>query len=191
MIALHNTAERYGAVAQFFHWTIVALVIVQVTLGLMAQGLPIGMERLILLSRHKALGMTVFVLVLARLAWRLYSPAPPLPATLSPLLRRLARGTHALLYALLLAMPVMGWLSSSASNLTATWFGLFEFPNLVGPDPRLAAITKAIHAGMARLLLATVTLHVLAALWHHTVRRDDVLWRMLPFVRRPSRPKMP
>jgi cytochrome b561 len=191
MIPLRNTAERYGAVAQFFHWTIVALVLAQFTLGLMAQGLPIGMERLILLSRHKALGMTLFGLVLLRLAWRLYSPAPPLPATLSLRLRRLARGTHALLYALLLAMPVVGWVSSSASNLTVSWFGLFEFPNLADPDPRVAESTKAIHAAMAGLLLATVSLHVIAALWHHTVRRDDVLWRMLPIVRRPSREKTP
>jgi len=188
MIRLRNTAERYGAVAQLLHWTIAALVLVQFALGVTAQDLPLGMERLIVLSRHKALGMTVFALVLLRLAWRQCSPAPPPPpADLHALPRRLAGATHGLLYALLLAMPVMGWISSSASNLTVTWFGLFAFPDLVAPHPGFAELAKEIHANLAWLLSAVVIVHVSAALWHHGVRRDDVLWRMLPLVRRPSR----
>jgi len=187
MIPLRNTAERYGAVAQLLHWTIAALVLVQFALGVTAQDLPLGMERLIVLSRHKALGMTVFVLVLLRLAWRVFSPAPPPPADLRALPRRLAQGTHGLLYALLLLMPVMGWVSSSASNLTATWFALFAFPDLVDPDPDLAELAKDIHASLAWLLAAVLIVHVSAAVWHHAVRRDEVLWRMLPLVRRPSR----
>ena len=186
MISLRNTAERYGAVAQLLHWTIAALVLVQFALGVSAQDLPVGMERLIVLSRHKALGMTVFVLVLLRLAWRVFSPAPPPPADLNSLPRRLAQGTHGLLYALLLVMPLMGWVSSSASNLTVTWFGLFEFPDLVDADSGLAELATEIHAKLAWLLSATVIVHVSAALWHHGVRRDDVLWRMLPLLARPS-----
>lgn len=187
MISLRNTAERYGAVAQLLHWTIAALVLVQFALGVSAQDLPLGMERLIVLSRHKALGMTVFALVVLRLAWRLCSPAPPPPADLPSLPRRLAQGTHVLLYALLLVMPVAGWVSSSASNLSVSWFGLFALPDLVDPEPVLAETAKEIHANLAWLLSAVVIAHVSAALWHHAVRRDDVLWRMLPLAGRPSR----
>ena len=183
-IPLRNSAERYGAVAQLLHWTIVALVIVQFTLGFSAQGLPISMQRLVLLSRHKSVGMTILALVLLRLAWRVYSPPPKLPAGMSRVQQLAAKGSHVLLYALLLTMPLVGWITSSASHLTVSWFGLFEFPNLVGPDPRLAHVAKAVHFTMAWTLLALACLHALAACWHQWWRKDGLLLRMLPLPRR-------
>lgn len=177
---LRNTQEYYGAVAQTLHWAIVALVAVQVVLGITGAGLPVGMERLITLSRHKSLGMTIFALMAARLAWRLVNPVPALPAQLPRVEQRLARCAHWLLYGLLLAMPVAGWISSSASNLTVSWFGLFTFPDLVETDKALAVSAKAWHRGMAWLLIAMVSLHALAALRHHFVLKDSVLLRMLP-----------
>ena len=183
LVTLRNTRERYGAVAQLFHWLIMVLVIVQFTLGFMAHGLPISLERLILLARHKSIGITIFVLVVLRLAWRLYSKPPPLPPSPHPLFDTAARVSHALMYALLLAMPPVGWLLSSASHLTVAWFGLFLLPNLVAPDKRLAQALLLTHESMAWLLLTIVTVHVLAAFWHHFVRKDSVLLRMLPFTR--------
>ena len=180
-VPLRNTRERYGLVAQLFHWVIVVLVIIQFVLGFMAHGLPISLERLVLLARHKSIGITIFVLMALRLAWRLFSKPPPLPPSRHRLFDLGARVSHALLYALLLAMPPVGWLLSSASHLTVAWFGLFSLPNLVGPDRRLAHILLLTHESMAWLLLATVTVHVLAALWHHLMLRDSVLLRMLPF----------
>lgn len=179
-IPWRNTPERYGAVAQLLHWVIVALVITQFVLGFSAQGLPIGIERFVLLVRHKSIGMTILVLVLVRLAWRAYSPAPPLPAGMSAPQRLAAHMSHALLYGLLLVLPVVGWITSSASHLTVTWFGLFAFPNLVGPDLKLAKLAKTVHATLAWTLLIVASLHALAALWHHFKRRDTVLRRMLP-----------
>lgn len=184
MVPLLNTRERYGLIAQLFHWVIVVLVIVQFVLGITAHGLPISLERLILLARHKSIGITIFVLVVLRLAWRLYSKPPPLPPSLHPFSNAAARMSHALMYALLLAMPPVGWLYSSASHLTVAWFGLFSLPNLVGPDKRLANAMLLTHESMAWVLLATVTVHVLAALWHHFLLKDTVLLRMLPFTRR-------
>lgn len=166
--------------AQFLHWTVVALVALQFTLGIWAHGLPLSLLRLKLLVWHKSVGMTVFALMLARLGWRLYTPAPALPATLQGMQRRLAHLSHGLLYALLLVMPVVGWITSSASNLTVTWFGLFAFPNLVTPDKGLADITKQTHITLSWLLLALITLHVSAAIWHAFRLKDDVLRRMLP-----------
>jgi cytochrome b561 len=175
-------------VSQFLHWTIVLLVIGQFALGITAHGLPVSLERLKLLTWHKSLGITVFSLVLVRLAWRGFSPAPPLPADMVPLQRRLAHFSHTLLYALLLLMPVVGWISSSASNLTVKWFFLVTLPNLVQPDPALADLAKGVHIAMAWLLLATVSVHAAAALWHEVVLKDDVLRRMLPLpLRRPPK----
>ena len=180
IIPFRNTGERYGAVSQALHWLIVLLVAVQFTLGFMAHNLPISLERLVLLTRHKAFGMTILMLMVLRLLWRLYSPPPPLPVGMGALQKRLAHMSHVLLYILLLTMPVVGWLTSSASNLTVSWFGLFPFPNLVGPDPDLAKSLKALHMAMAWVLLALITVHVSAAIWHQTARKDGVLLRMLP-----------
>jgi len=179
-IPWRNTPERYGAVSQLLHWTVVALVITQFVLGFTAAGMPISMQRLVLLARHKSFGMTILALAILRLLWRLFSPAPALPAGMPPLQKTAAHLSHALLYALLISMPIVGWITSSASHLTVTWFGLFAFPNLVGPDQELAKLAKATHAAMAWTLLVTASLHALAALWHHFVHKDSVLLRMLP-----------
>jgi cytochrome b561 len=179
-IPFRNTESRYGVVAQSLHWLIVILVAVQFMLGITAHDLPISLERLVLLTRHKAFGMTILMLMLLRLAWRLYSASPALPAGMDRLQRRLAELSHVLLYILLLTMPVVGWLSSSASNLTVSWFGLFHFPNLVSPDPALAKSMKALHIALAWVLLALISVHAAAALWHQFVRKDGVLMRMLP-----------
>lgn len=179
-IPWRNTALRYGAVAQILHWMVVVLVILQFVLGFTAAGMPISMQRLMLLATHKSFGMTILALVILRLAWRGFSPAPALPAGMPPLQQRAAHVSHVLLYGLLITMPIVGWITSSASHLTVTWFGLFPFPNLVGPDAHLAKLAKATHAAMAWLLLATASLHAFAALWHHFMQKDDMLLRMLP-----------
>lgn len=181
LVPLRNTQERYGLIAQAFHWVIVVLVVVQFVLGFMAHGLPISLERLVLLARHKSIGLTILVLVVLRLAWRLYSRPPPLPPSPHRVFELGARLSHGLLYVLLLAMPPIGWLYSSASHLTVAWFGLFSLPNLVEPNERLAQMLLLTHESMAWLLLATVSVHILAALWHHFLLKDSVLLRMLPF----------
>ncbi len=188
-IPLRNTPECYGIVAQTLHWLIAALVIVQFVLGVKTAGLPLSLERLILLARHKSLGLTLFALVILRLAWRIYSPPPPQPSQ-APL-RTAAQLSHGLLYALLLAMPIIGWLLSSASSLTVSWFGLFSLPNLVTPDRRLAHWMLLTHQTMAWLLLAVIILHIGAAFWHHFILKDNVLTRMLPFTRRGRRSGRP
>jgi cytochrome b561 len=177
---LRNTPERFGAVAQALHWLILLLVIGQFVVGTTAADLPVGIERLKLLTLHKSLGVTTFALVLVRLAWRAYSPAPPLPATMQTWQKRAAEASHVLLYGLLLVLPILGWISSSASNLTVRWFFLVNLPNLTGPDPALARLTKLLHEGGAWCLLALVCVHAGAAFWHELVLKDGVLRRMLP-----------
>jgi cytochrome b561 len=179
---MRNTSVHYGIVAQTFHWLITILVLLQFLLGIKAHGLPISLERLMLLARHKSIGITIFFLVLLRLAWRFYSPPPPLPAGTRPLPAMAAHVSHGLLYALLLLMPPVGWLLSSASNLTVSWFGLVTLPNLVTPNRQLAHWLLLTHQSMAWLLFALVIGHICAAFWHHFVLRDNVLMRMLPFI---------
>src|SRR5579859_1021188 len=180
IIPFRNTAERFGAVAQTLHWLILLLVIGQFVVGTTAADLPVGIERLKLLTLHKSLGVTTFALVLARLAWRAYSPAPPLPTGMPAWQKRAANASHVLLYGLLLVLPILGWISSSASNLTVRWFFLVNLPNVTGPDPALATLTKHLHETGAWCLLALVCLHAGAAFWHELVLKDGVLRRMLP-----------
>ncbi|MDE1922448.1 MAG: cytochrome b [Gammaproteobacteria bacterium] len=179
-----NAEPRYGAVAQALHWTIAGLIVVQFVLAKLAERLPLGMHKLILLARHKSFGMTILALAVLRLAWRLANPPPPLPPGMRRAAKTTAAATHTAIYALLFAMPLTGWLMSSAKNYSVSWFGLFTWPNLIGPNEPAFKMLRETHGILSKLLFALVILHVLAALKHHFWDRDDVLRRMLP-VRRP------
>ncbi|HSH43918.1 MAG TPA: cytochrome b [Arenicellales bacterium] len=175
-----NSTHRYGAVAMLLHWAIVVLVIIQFVLAFQAAGLETSLERLQVMARHKSFGMTIFMLMILRLGWRFASPPPPLPESMAPWEKTLARVSHRLLYTLLLAMPVAGWVTSNARDLSVSWFGIFTWPDLVAGSERLAEIAGTIHGAFAWLLLAVLTLHVAGALRHHFLKKDAVLLRMLP-----------
>jgi len=179
-----NTTTHWGLSAQLLHWVIVALVVTQFILASIAEDLPLGMRKLAMLARHKSVGITILALVLLRLAWRWANPTPALPATLRPYEVTLARITHVALYALLIVMPLTGWIMSSARNFAVSWFGVFQLPDLVSPDRALYDAMVKAHGALALALVIIVSLHVLAALRHHFVLKDDVLRRMLPFGKR-------
>lgn len=172
-------------VAQLLHWTIVVLIIVQVILAGIADDLPLGMKKLAMLARHKSVGITILGLAILRLAWRFANPTPALPSTLKPYERGLAHFTHIALYVLLFAMPLTGWIMSSARNFPVSWFNLVQLPDLVAPNQALYEMMLRAHELLALALGAVVTLHVLGALKHHFIYKDDVLRRMLPFTRTP------
>jgi cytochrome b561 len=180
---IRNTTARWGAVAQSFHWIIVALVITQFVLANQYNHLPLSMAKLAVIARHKSIGLTIFGLAVLRLAWRLMNPTPPLPNTLKPYERVLAHITHFALYAIILVMPLTGWIMSSARNFPVSWFNLFQLPDLVGQNRALYDVMHTTHDVLAATLLAVATLHVLAALKHHFFLKDDTLKRMLPFTR--------
>lgn len=180
--------NRYGAVAQLFHWVIVALIIAQYVLANIAEDLPLGMHKLAVLARHKSVGMTILVLALLRLLWRLTHKAPPLPVGMNRFERFAAHFTHLGLYVLLFAMPLSGWMMSSAKNYSVSWFNLFTWPNLIGKDEAAFEFLKSTHEVLSTLLWIIVALHVLAALKHHFWNKDDVMRRMLPFTRTEKRP---
>jgi cytochrome b561 len=188
-MALRNTTRRWGAVSQLLHWLIVILIIVQVTLASLADDLPPGVKKLGLLARHKSVGITILMLALARLTWRLLNPTPALPLTLKSWEQSLARLTHALLYVLLFAMPLSGWMMSSARGFPVSWFGFFTLPDLVPKNRSLYETLLTTHGTLAWVLGAVVTLHAAAALKHHFMLRDDVLRRMLPLGSSTPEPK--
>jgi cytochrome b561 len=180
---LRNTNTAWGAVSQSLHWLIVGLIILQYLLAETAEELPLGMAKLAMLARHKSVGMTILGLAVLRLLWRLGNPTPALPQAMGGWERILARVSHAGLYACILAMPVTGWLMSSAKNFSVSWFGWFQFPDLVAPDPGVFDAMHAAHEIIFNCMLGLASLHVLGALKHHFVNRDGVLMRMLPFGR--------
>jgi cytochrome b561 len=179
---VRNTTLRWGALAQFFHWTIVVLIITQWVLATAAHDMPNGLEKFATLARHKSIGITILILALLRLLWRWMNPTPALPATLKPYERWLAHGTHFLLYALLFAQPITGWIMSSASNFPVSYFGWFTLPNLVAPDKHFAEVMHEVHEWLFRGIVSLAIVHIFAAFWHHLRLKDDVLKRMLPFV---------
>jgi len=171
--------------AQLLHWVVVALILVQVTLGLIAADLPLGLKKLAMLARHKSFGITILGLATLRLLWRWTNPTPPLPDDLRPYERVLAHFTHAALYVLLFAMPLSGWMMSSARGFPVSWFGLIQLPDLVPKSQPLYDALLRTHDLLAIALGAVVLLHVAGALKHHFVLKDDVLRRMLPFTKTP------
>lgn len=175
-----NTGARYGVIAQLFHWLVVALVFTQFGFGIYGANLPLSFDKLVVLARHKSIGITIFALVALRLAWRGFSPPPALPEHMTSAQRALAHASHALLYALLFALPISGWLYSSATGISVSWFGIVPLPDLVATNETTAVRLLDLHIALAITLGVTITGHVAAALWHHFAKHDSVLLRMLP-----------
>jgi cytochrome b561 len=176
-------STHYSAVAKAFHWIIAALVVTQFVLFNLEDDLPKGLRKLHILDWHKSVGMTILMLAILRLLWRLTHTPPALPAGMNPLQRKLARGTHIAFYVLLFAMPLTGWMMSSAKNYSVSWFWLFTWPNLIGPNEAAFNFLHATHEVLSDILFAVAVLHILAALKHHFWNKDNVLVRMLPFTK--------
>jgi len=127
------------------------------------------------------------MLAILRLLWRLWNPPPELPSGMKPIERVLARATHIAFYVLLFAMPITGWLMSSAKNYSVSWFGLFTWPNLIGKNEAAFDLLHSTHEILSDVLFAVAVLHILAALKHHFWNKDNVLLRMLPFTKSEKR----
>jgi cytochrome b561 len=168
----------YTPVAKGLHWLMAVLILGLLALGIYMSDLPLSPQKLTLYSWHKWAGVTVFLLVWLRLAWRITHCPPALPETLSPLMRLAAHAGHAALYVLMIAIPLTGWLMSSAKGFQTVWFGVLPIPDLVGKDKALGDLLRAAHEALNVLLMLTLAGHVGAALWHHFVLKDDTLRRM-------------
>src|SRR6187397_328689 len=177
-----NTTHAWGSLSKAFHWLIVLLIINQWLIAERADELK-GLAKLEALAWHKSFGMTVLMLAVLRLVWRLMNPTPELATETKPWERVLAKISHALLYALIFAMPLTGWMMSSAKNYPVSWFRLFQFPDLVAPAEQTFHRMHDVHHLLFNVLVGVALLHVAGALKHHFIDRNDVLKRMLPFGR--------
>ena len=178
--------NRYSTVSLTLHWLIAALVVTQVALIMVRDASEGDLARQ-LLGLHKSIGLGILVLTLGRLGWRIANPAIPLPDAMPRWQKLLARATHVLFYALLLAMPLAGWAASSAAGRDILWFGLFQWPLLpIGGGRETAGMLMDMHSLAAKALYVLIVLHVAGALKHHFVDRDNVLHRMIPWS--PRRP---
>lgn len=180
-MTLKNTPDRWGSVSKSLHWLIALLILALGIVGLLMGELPKTPKYFWVYTAHKSIGITVLVLVVLRLLWRLYAGAPrPVPGT-PGWQERIANATHWLLYVMMFAIPLSGWLYDSASGLRPfKLFGLLEMPKLVAPDERAAQLSHAFHEWGFWALILVVLAHAGAALYHHLQQRDATLVHMLP-----------
>jgi len=172
--------ERYGIVAQIFHWSMGVLILCQFAIGRFAGSLEPGIERLIWLSRHKSLGLTILVLMLVRLLWRWAAPPPPLPDQMPIWEQRVAHLAHSSIYLLVVVSALVGWLAASARGLSVNWFGVFLVPDVVDKNRFLGDVLSGAHQALVYALAALLIAHIAAGLQHALIRRDGVISRMLP-----------
>ena len=174
---MRDQANRFPLRSRIFHWTMAVLVLAMLFIG-------IGMVTTTssrydtLLSVHRTIGIVILVLVAARLVNRLLSPAPPLPADLPGWQRVAAKASHVVLYALMFALPTVGWAMLSAGGYPIEIFGSVDLPAILPRDVATFAILRTLHTALALLLFATFLAHLGAALFHRFVRKDDVLQSM-------------
>lgn len=186
-MGIRNTKDGWGLPARPLHWGMAAIIFFLLGLGFYTAEIVTDVyEQFELVQIHKSWGFAVFALALARIIWRLVNPSPPLPAHMPFHERALAHLGHYGLYALMLVMPISGWLMASASELQDLYgiknmvFGLFELPDPYQPgDKELEETFSAIHFWSAILLLVIIAGHAAAGLKHHLVDKDNVLTRMI------------
>lgn len=202
-MSLVNTATRYGVVSQSLHWLTVLLVIVLLISGKVGE-IEVEGGGNALYYWHSSLGVLVLAVVVARIVWRFVTPPPKLPKTTSTFARSFAQSLHIAFYALLVALPLSGWLVASAEGAPVRFFGVMTLPRWEvssfsstpreTPRSELDRVTgqqeegegageelfEEVHEVLGNLLLVFAILHAMAALKHHFVDKDDILARMLP-----------
>ncbi len=179
-------STTYSRNAVMLHWLVALLIFAAFPLGLYMHDLPLSPFKLRLYSYHKWIGVTIFMLALFRLTWRLSHRPPILPDSVHNWQQNAAEIVHYLLYILMFIIPISGWLMSSAKGFQTVWFGVLPLPDLIGKDKFLGDLLRQVHEVLSYALLGIFLLHVGAALKHHFIERDDILTRMLPFLKKKS-----
>ncbi|MFO0466377.1 MAG: cytochrome b, partial [bacterium] len=177
-----HPAGQYGAIAKLFHW---------VTLGLMLVALPLGFviqhvkdaSKMGFYALHESAGLTILFVALARLIWRWLSPPPSLPNETPKMFRAASAAVHHSLYALLILQPIFGFMATNAWGFpmrgATAYLGFIEFPKFMEAWESLAKILSLLHSIGGWLLVVLIALHIGGALFHHAIRRDGTLMRMI------------
>ncbi len=174
---IRNTAKTWGRLSISLHWLTAILIIGLAVVGLIMTELPTSPMKMQIYALHKSFGLTVLALTVIRLSWRMFSGAPEdIPASKAQLFA--AKTVHGLMYILLFAIPLSGWLYNSASGFPLKWFGI-SLPKLfTGFNPTIKSLAHSLHENLFYALALLLLLHAGTALWHHYIKRDDLLNRM-------------
>ncbi|MDF4025031.1 cytochrome b [Luteibacter sp. PPL201] len=179
---LRSEPGRWSTIAKTLHWIMALLIIGNGVFALWMDDLKPSMQKINLFALHKSIGLTVLALFLLRLAWRLFDRRPAEDP--APRWQHVAATiVHGLLYVLIVAIPLSGWLFNSARGFPLQFFKLFNLPALTAKDPDVAAVLVEVHEYLFWFLVAVLVAHAGGALKHHFIDRDDTLRRMLPFGR--------
>jgi len=174
---LRNTSLSYGSVAKFLHWLVFILILTLILVGFFWQ--DTGDSKYTVINIHKLIGLFTMLIVLVRIAWAINNTKPGYPM-MARWEKIVLHATHGLIYLLLLAMPISGWVMATAAGYSPRLLGLaFPMPG-IPQDMALAGLANKAHFYFAWALIALVSLHILAALKHHFINRDNVLKRMMP-----------
>ncbi|STQ89947.1 cytochrome b [Iodobacter fluviatilis] len=176
--------QHYDSIQVLLHWLVAILIFVAFGLAWTMDDMPLSPTKFKIISWHKWAGITVLGLVAIRLIWLKLKGAPPADPSLPALQRKLSAGVHHLLYLLMFAMPLSGWLMSSAKGFPVVYLGLWKLPDLVAKNEGLSDTLKNSHELFATALLILIGLHIAAALKHHFIDKDTILARMIPFLRK-------
>ncbi|MDH4457871.1 MAG: cytochrome b [Nevskia sp.] len=179
-------STAYTATAIALHWLIATLIVGGFLVGLYMTGLKLSPDKLKLYSWHKWSGITVLALAVIRIVWRWTHPAPAPVAGQPPWQHAAAQAAHLALYVLIVAIPLSGWLYSSASGYPVVYFGIkaLQLPDLLAKNKETAAVLKELHELLNWTMAALVTVHAAAALKHQLIDHDGTLARMLPWLQR-------
>ena len=170
---------QYGTTAKVFHWLIVALLLVQYLIGWLMPDIHRGMKPGAAMTIHVSFGLLVLILIVLRFAWRLIHPVAP-GSSLSPWQRLSSEAVHWLLYALVLATTVTGWLFASFRGWSMSFFYLAPMPTLAADNAAAGRTIDGLHQAMEWALLVMIGIHIAAALAHIFIYRDRIMQRMLP-----------
>lgn len=179
-MSLPGVITGYSSLSKWFHWIIAMVVITMLTLSFFLDDVPAQYQPSAYMI-HKSLGLTVLFLVILRFIWIQYAGKPSLPTTVPVWQKFAARAVQYSLYLFLIAMPLSGWLLSVFADKIPIFFGLFRvpFPG-AHPDKMLSKLMDQTHKTIAWILISLIVLHILGAMKHHFIDKDNVLRRMLP-----------
>ncbi len=175
--------ERYGWPVIGLHWLTLLLIAAAILIAALLDDMPLSPLKLKMYSWHKWLGLTVLFLLPLRVLLRKLDPFDH-RVELTPFEVKVSAAVHGLIYLLMIIVPLFGWLYSSASGFPVVWLGVLPMPDLVEKSESMKEVFEELHEGSVALLISLIVLHAAAAIYHHHVRRDGVLTRMLPWLKK-------
>lgn len=176
----YANTESYSGVAKLLHWVVAACVLTMIPVGVAMNPVGPGPLQDVLYTIHRSLGVLVLFLMSIRLVYRLVHGAPAPEPTLNTLQRVGSHLVHMALYPLIIAQALIGWIATSAYGAQISFFGLFAVPALVAKDESLSKPLFEVHEALGFAIAGLLAMHIGAALYHHFIRKDGVLQRMLP-----------